>query len=185
MSAQRTLIAVVGPGDAATARDIADAAAVGRELASAGCVVVTGGRHSGVMHAAASGASAAGGITVGILPSADRGEASPAIAIALPTGLGEARNAVVALSGAAMVVCGMSPGTASEVALAVQRGRPVVLVRPDEAVESFIRSLRGPGRILIAADAAQVVPLLRPLLNIPDVTAASPAAAIPHHRNVP
>src|SRR5215216_7131973 len=106
-----------------------DAQLIGEFVAKAGWGVLTGGRVAGVMGAAAKGAHAAGGLTVGILPTPDALSASPAVDVVLATGLGEARNAVIAQSANACVVCGMNPGTASEVALAIRAKKPVVLVR--------------------------------------------------------
>ena len=158
-----SLITVIGPGDEASPQALADAAAVGRELAAAGYAVVTGGRHAGVMHAAASGAHAAGGRTIGILPGANDQEASPALDVAIPTGLGEARDAIVALAGRAAVVCGMSAGTAAEAALACKAGRPLLFVRPSKETLAFFRAL-APRLVHAVPDAASVVPLLRELL---------------------
>src|SRR5262249_40109964 len=87
------------------------------------------------------GAKRAGGLTVGILPTADAATASPDVDIVLTTGLGEARNAVIALSGDALVACGMSAGTASEVALALRAGKPVLLLNADSASIDFFRGI--------------------------------------------
>jgi uncharacterized protein (TIGR00725 family) len=117
-------VAVVGPGDA-TAKESEAAATVGRALAEAGAIVVTGGL-GGVMEAACRGARDAGGMTVGILPGADRRAANPAVTVALPTGLGELRNGLVIRSADAVVAVGGAYGTLSEVALALKAGVPVV-----------------------------------------------------------
>jgi uncharacterized protein (TIGR00725 family) len=117
-------VAVVGAHDAGASL-AADAEAVGAGLARRGAVVVTGGR-GGVMEAACRGAKEAGGTTVGILPGSDRAEANPWVDVALATGLGEARNALVARAADAMVAVGGGYGTLSEVALALKTGRPVV-----------------------------------------------------------
>lgn len=99
--------------------------AVGCEIARRGHVLVCGGL-GGVMDAAARGACEAGGVTVGILPGADRSRASKWLTVALPTDMGHARNALVALSGDALVaVCG-GYGTLSEIALGLKMGKPVV-----------------------------------------------------------
>lgn len=103
----------------------AEAEAVGAELARAGAVVVTGGR-GGVMEAACRGAKGAGGTTVGILPGADRAEANAWVDVALATGLGEARNVLVARAADALVAVGGGYGTLSELALALKAGKTVV-----------------------------------------------------------
>ena len=115
---------MVGPGDATDAQR-AVAEEVGKLLADAGAIVVTGGR-SGVMEAASKGAHEAGGMTLGILPGADRREANPWVAVAVPTGMGEARNALVARAADAIVAIGGEWGTLSEIALACKAGKPVV-----------------------------------------------------------
>jgi uncharacterized protein (TIGR00725 family) len=139
----RLHVAVVGPGEGAPDQAVADATTVGRLLAARGWVTLTGGRAAGVMAAAASGATAAGGIAVGLLPGADRADAAPALTVALPTGLGEARNAVLVTSADAVIGCGLSPGTASEIALALRARRPTVLVRANGEAAAFFAGLGG------------------------------------------
>jgi uncharacterized protein (TIGR00725 family) len=117
-------IAVVGAGDATDAESAA-AEEVGRGLASAGAVVVCGGL-DGVMAAACRGAKAAGGTTVGLLPGRDRGAANAWVDVAIPTGLGEARNALVVRAADALVAVGGEYGTLSEIALALKAGKPVI-----------------------------------------------------------
>jgi len=98
---------------------------VGRRLAESGAVVLCGGL-GGVMEAAAEGAASAGGTVVGILPGPDRTAANPHVTIAIATGLGEARNAVLTAAADAVIAIGGGWGTLSEIALARQRGRPVI-----------------------------------------------------------
>lgn len=140
-----------------------DAALVGEMVAKAGWAVLTGGRVAGVMGAAAKGARGAGGLTIGVLPTPDTLGASPAVDVVLATGLGEARNAVIALSANACVVCGMNAGTASEVALAVRAKKPVILLRADEVTSKFFRSLDGEG-VRVAMSAGEAIEMLRGLL---------------------
>lgn len=124
-SAERPLlIAVVGSGTA-TPQEAAWAYEVGRRLAMAGAVVICGGR-GGVMEAACRGAVEAGGLTVGILPGDDHREANPYVRIPLPTGLGEARNALVVRAAHAVIAIGGEFGTLSEIALALKWGIPVI-----------------------------------------------------------
>ena len=120
-------IAVVGPGEA-DAETYALALEVGRLIAARGGVVVCGGL-GGVMEAAARGASEAGGSTLGILPGGDRSAANAYVTLALATGLGELRNALVVRCSDAVVAVGGSWGTMSEVALAVRLGKAVVSLR--------------------------------------------------------
>lgn len=134
-------IAVIGPGESATAGNIADAHAVRALCALRGWTVLTGGREAGVMAAAAEGALSAGGLSVGLLPGSDRSGAASALTVSLPTGLGEARNMALITAANGVVACGMSPGTLSEIALAVAADRPLALVRPDETGVALLTSL--------------------------------------------
>jgi hypothetical protein len=89
------------------------------------------------MAAACRGAKAVGGLTVGVLPGSDRGDANPWVDVVIPTGLGEARNALVVGSASAVIAVDGEYGTLSEIALALGRGIPVIgigtwnLTRPD------------------------------------------------------
>lgn len=65
------IIGEMGPGATATPSHLALAYDLGQAIAAAGWVVLTGGRDEGGMAAACQGAQAAGGLTVGILPSTD------------------------------------------------------------------------------------------------------------------
>lgn len=121
---------------------------VGRELARLGAVVVTGGL-GGVMAAACRGAKAAGGTTFAILPTDDRRTANPWVDLAVPTGMGEARNALVARAADAVVAVAGEFGTLSEIALALRMGKPVVglgtwqLARDGRPVEA-VRAVENP-----------------------------------------
>ncbi len=109
-------------------RDLDEAAGeVGRLLAEAGAVVVCGGL-GGVMEAVSRGAEAAGGTVIGILPGLERREANPHVTFALATGLGQARNAVIASTADSVIAIGRGWGTLSEIALARRLGRPVVAI---------------------------------------------------------
>lgn len=124
MPAGAPYIAVIGAGRA-NAAEIEQAEAVGHGLATAGAVLVCGGL-GGVMEAACRGAKAAGGTTLGILPGADRGAANPWVDVAVPTGLGEARNALVVRAADGLIAVGGEYGTLSEIALALKAAKPVV-----------------------------------------------------------
>lgn len=117
-------VAVIGPSDATEAQRHA-ARVVGEGLALAGVVVVTGGR-GGVMAAATAAARDAGGVTLALLPGDDAADAVVVPTVTVPTGLGEARNALVVRAADAVVAIGGAWGTLSEVALALRRGTPVV-----------------------------------------------------------
>jgi uncharacterized protein (TIGR00725 family) len=116
-------IAVVGPGDGASPDEVDAAREVGRLLAEAGAIVLTGGL-GGVMAAALAGAATAGGLTVALQPGVER--VPSAAHIVLPTGLGELRNALLVRCANAVIAVGGSWGTLSEIALAQRTGVPVV-----------------------------------------------------------
>lgn len=116
-------VAVVGPGESASGADVDAAREVGRLLAEAGAIVLTGGL-GGVMAAATEGANAAGGTTVALLPGTDRSVSSASVVI--PTGLGELRNGLLVRAADAVIAVGGSWGTLSEVALARRTNVPVV-----------------------------------------------------------
>jgi uncharacterized protein (TIGR00725 family) len=118
------MIAVCGAGraDAALA---ALAEETGRRVAEAGAMLVCGGL-GGVMAAACRGARAAGGITVGILPGGDTGEANPDVLIPIASGMGEARNLLIVRSADVVIAIGGEYGTLSEIALARKIGRAVI-----------------------------------------------------------
>jgi uncharacterized protein (TIGR00725 family) len=117
-------VAVVGAGEA-SADEIAAAEEVGRLLAERGAVLVCGGL-GGVMEAACRGAKEGGGSTVGILPGRDRAAANRYGDVAIATGLGEARNALVVRAADVLIAVGGGYGTLSEIALALKGGTPVV-----------------------------------------------------------
>jgi uncharacterized protein (TIGR00725 family) len=156
-------VAVVGQGEAGPETE-ALAYDVGRLLAEAGGVVLTGGLATGVMGAAARGAREAGGRTVGVLRDAHARSASPHLDVALSTGLHELRNPVLVNSARAVVAIGGGWGTLNEIALAVRQGKTVVALRswepappggkvspvlvaesPQEAVELVLDALQGAG----------------------------------------
>jgi uncharacterized protein (TIGR00725 family) len=117
-------VAIVGPGDA-TPEQLDVAEQLGRGLAQAGAVVVCGGL-GGVMAAACRGAASAGGLTIGILPGADREAANEWVEVAIATGLGELRNGLVVRAVDVVVAVGGAYGTLSEVALALKTSVPVI-----------------------------------------------------------
>jgi len=160
--AREPLVAVVGTGDADDELErIAEA--VGAAVAGAGAGLVCGGL-GGVMEAACRGARGVGGgrrgPVIGILPGIDAAAANPYVEVAIPTGLGYARNLLVVLTGAAVVAVGGASGTLSEIAHAWQLGRPLCAVRSGGgwAAELAGRSLDGKrlDRIHEARDADEV-----------------------------
>jgi uncharacterized protein (TIGR00725 family) len=117
-------VAVIGAGNCDGAV-LERACTVGRLLAERGCVLVTGGL-GGVMAAASRGAAQAGGLVIGVLPGPDPAEANPHVAIAIASGMGDARNAILANTAEAFVALAGEHGTLSEIAFALKRGKLVV-----------------------------------------------------------
>ena len=128
-------VAVVGSGVEHEAR----AEEVGRLLAERGCTVVCGGGGE-VMAAAARGAKAAGGTTLGILPGETRADANEWLDHVVVTGIGHARNLAVAASGDAVIAVGGSWGTLTEIGFAMRLGRPVVILEPGQRVDGVPRA---------------------------------------------
>jgi hypothetical protein len=137
-------IAVVGPS-AGTPAELAIGEAVGRRIAEEGAVLVCGGM-GGVMEAAAGGCADAGGRSVGILPTESRLEANPYLTVAVATGMGEGRNAIVVRTADAVIAVHGEWGTLSEIALALKMGKPVVgigtweLAKDGEPVNAIVRA---------------------------------------------
>jgi len=121
---KKKLIAVIG-GSQASQKESKLAKEVGRELAKKGAILVCGGL-GGVMEAACRGASAEGGLTIGILPGENRREANKYVQIPVVTGIGYARNVAVVKSAQAVIAIGGSYGTLSELGHALQSGIPVI-----------------------------------------------------------
>jgi len=121
------IVAVIGPGDGATPKNIADAYCVGSLLANAGVTIINGGGN-GVMAAVSQGASENGGISIGLLPGLDSAKANPYLTIAIPTGLGEIRNALIVRAADAVICIGGSWGTLSEIGFSVRTEVPLIIL---------------------------------------------------------
>jgi uncharacterized protein (TIGR00725 family) len=148
----RAPIGIVGSREA-TAEQVAAAEAIGGAIAEMGLTLLCGGRE-GVMEAACRGAARRGGISIGVLPGERTEDANPHVTIPLATGIGVARNALIARAALCLVAVGGGYGTLSEVAFALQFGKPVFgladppavaglrrLASPDAAAEAVARSV--------------------------------------------
>lgn len=120
-------VVMVAGGSEANPVDLERAEQVGRLLAQEGAIVLTGGG-SGVMEAASRGARSAGGTALAILPGSDASESPPNrfVSLAVFTGMGDARNAILVRTADAVIAIGGSWGTLSEIALASKIGKLVV-----------------------------------------------------------
>jgi len=154
----------MGPGPGASKRDLEHAHALGRMVAENGWVLLTGGMKSGVMDAASRGASEACGLVVGVLPTGDSSHASDAVDIPIVTDMGSARNNINVLSSDVVIACGMGPGTASEIALAIKGRKKIVLLNEMEESKAFFVEL-GKAKVHIAVDAEDTVKIVRSLLD--------------------
>jgi hypothetical protein len=103
------------------------------------------------MEAACRGAKSRRGRTLGLLPGDDRSVANGWVDVAVATGLGEMRNALVVRSADAVIAIGGGPGTLSEIAFALKTGTPVIglgtwdiagMVQAADAADAASRALR-------------------------------------------
>ena len=124
---KKPVIAVIG-GRKTGKLLLNEAEKAGRLLAERGAILVSGGLN-GVMEAASKGAKAAGGLTVGILPQDHTKEANKYIDVPVATGLGIGRNIIIARTADALIAVGGEYGTLSEIAFALQLGKPVIGIR--------------------------------------------------------
>jgi len=106
---------------------------VGREIGKRGWILFCGGL-GGVMEAVSKGCNTEGGLTVGILPGHDRTEANPYIKIAIPTGLGEARNLIIIRCSDIIISIGGGYGTLSEIGFALKQEKPVIGIKTWENI---------------------------------------------------
>jgi hypothetical protein len=151
-SIDRLIIGIIG------GRNVKDnlliiAEEVGRLIGEKGLLMLCGGL-SGVMEAAAKGAKAAGGLTIGILPQDKKEYANPYIDIPIATGLGIGRNVIIARTADVLIAIGGEYGTLSEIAFALQLGKPVIgistwdidgvikAISPEDAVQKAIEMLK-------------------------------------------
>lgn len=136
------ILGVMGPAQA-EAEDLAAAVRLGRFAAEQGWVLLNGGRNAGVMSASAQAARKAGGLTLGILPGADRRDIAQDVLLPLTSGLGNARNQVNVCSSDLVAACAHASGagTASEIALAVKARKPVFLFTRCKHTKAYFQKL--------------------------------------------
>ncbi|MEJ7645018.1 MAG: TIGR00725 family protein [Chryseolinea sp.] len=137
----KIIIGVMGPGENATPDDNEMAYDLGRAIAKAGWITLTGGRSFGVMDAALKGATEEGGLTIGVLPADNDKNSSQHAQIKIVTSMGSGRNYISVLSSHVIVVLGMAAGTASEVALALKSRKKIILLKQDEVTIRFFKNL--------------------------------------------
>jgi len=156
---RRPVVGVIGSG-AEDQGATENARRLGALLAAEGWVVLSGGRAAGVMKAVSAGAQERGGLTVGILPDPSS-EVAPDVDLAIVTDLGNGRNNVIGLSSNVVIACGVDgPGTASEVALGLKNGKPVILLAAEDTAVTFFRRIAG-DKLFLADTPEQAVQLVR------------------------
>lgn len=127
---------------------------MGRLIAENGYILVNGGM-KGVMEASARGAKSAGGLVIAILPGKSVNDANAFVDIAIPTGIGYLRNALVVLNSDILVAINGSYGTLSEIAYSQIYGKTtfglntwnikgvIPLTSPEEVIRHINRQLAG------------------------------------------
>lgn len=161
---KKIIIGVMGTGEQATASDLQNAYELGKAIAQQGWVLLTGGRSVGVMDAASRGAKSANGLTIGILPGNNTKGVSEAVDIAIATDLGNARNNINVLSSDVVIACGISAGTASEIALALKNQKKVILLNDDEESKVFFKKL-SPENVYIARTVEDAIAFVKEILS--------------------
>jgi len=100
---------------------------LGRLIAKKEGVIICGG-HGGVMGEVCSGAKQENGLTIGIMPY-ENDTINDFVDIAIPTGIGNARNIFVSRAGHVMIAIGGRWGTLSEIAFRMISGKPLILIK--------------------------------------------------------
>lgn len=144
-------ITVIGSSRVINERIKNIAYSIGLELAKHNVILVCGGR-GGVMEYAAKGMKDGGGKTIGILPGMDRGEANPYIDIAIPTGLGHARNMINILIGDGVIVVAGGPGTLTEIGYALIFGKRVIVIKGSGGVADILADKVIDGKKIYSAE---------------------------------
>lgn len=146
----REPIGVIGPREA-TALQLAVALKVGELLGDCRLTVLCGGRQ-GVMQAVCEGVARVGGLSIGLLPETDVSQANPFVGVPIATGIGEARNALIARASFCLIAVGDSLGTLSEVALGRHFGRVVIGLQGAAKVEGVRPVLDAREAVTIVAE---------------------------------
>lgn len=153
----RVPVGVIGGRDcddatAAAAREL------GLALADMGLTVLCGGK-GGVMEAACHGVAEAKGLSIGLLPDDHWSAANPYVSVPIASGIGVARNAIIARASLCLVAVGGGYGTTSEAAFALQFGRPVFALAgaPDlvgvERLKDSKAAAEAVARVVLALDS--------------------------------
>jgi len=131
------VIGVIGPGRC-SGKVKKTAEIIGQAIAAAGATLVCGGL-GGVMEAAAKGAKAEDGKTIGIIPSDQKKDANKYIDIVIPSGIGEARNLLIIRTADAVIALPGMFGTLSEMAFCLKTKTPLVSLQAWDISDKIIR----------------------------------------------
>jgi len=153
MSRRRRVISIIGGADCSEL-ECQIAEEVGYLLGKQDIILLCGGR-GGVMEAACRGAQNAGGITIGLLPGQNLSEGNPYLDVAIPTGLGHLRNALVAQAGECVIAIGGGYGTLSEIGIALKTGRKVIGIGTWDVIDKSGKMIK----IMRADNAGEAVRL--------------------------
>lgn len=138
---RKKIVGIMGPGNPSDSKVLKQAYKLGSLVAKNNWVLLTGGRNAGVMDLASQGASESGGLVIGILPDSNNDNCSNYVDIAIPTGMGSARNNINILASDMVIACGMGAGTASEVSLALKSGKRVILINVSQEAQAFFQQI--------------------------------------------
>jgi uncharacterized protein (TIGR00725 family) len=158
----RPTIGVIGTRHGTLAQ-LAAARALGEALADMGLVVLCGGRR-GIMLAVCEGVATGGGISVGLLPGDTPNDGNARVTIPLPTGIGLARNALIARAAQCLIAIGGGHGTLSEIAFGLQFGKRVFLLEDApyvagcEIVADVAAAIDAVARVVLGLDGDVALP---------------------------
>ena len=97
-----------------------------------------------------------GGVSIGILPEADRGRAAPDLTYTVCSAIGHARNLSVVASGDVVIALGGAWGTLSEIGLSRSVGSPLILLDSWEIAPPDGGELDGVRRAATPAEAVEL-----------------------------
>ena len=157
------IIGVMGPRNARE-QDLINAYQIGKYCAENNYVTLTGGLNQGIMNEALKGAKEHNGQTIGIMPTDDRSKFSEYADIPIITTMKAGRNYIEILTSDVIVACGISAGTSSEISLAINPGKKIVLIGLQDEENNFYKKL-APNQVYTANDYIQAIEILDKLLK--------------------
>jgi uncharacterized protein (TIGR00725 family) len=141
----KKMIGVMGPGTTATKEQLDIAYQIGMLVGQKGFVLLSGGMN-GTMTEACRGAQESGGLVVGICPTDDARDLCPYVDVAIVTGMRGARNIINILSSYLVIAIGAtSSGTLSEIAFALQKKRPLLVVGGTSEMRAYLHQIESTG----------------------------------------